>query len=189
VIDPPAVLTAGRRFLRGTLTHALLQHLPSLARQERPRAGARYLEIVAPELPQLVRESILAETLAVLEHPEFAPLFGEGSQAEVPITAEIVAPDARGFTVRVTGQIDRLLVTDDAVSIVDFKTNRPPPEEQANVPESYLLQLAAYRAVLQRIYPGRRVAAYLLWTDGARLMPLSDAALDAAERSLFMTKP
>ena len=38
--------------------------------------------------------------------------------------------------------------------------------------------LAAYRALLVRIYPGRVVRSYLLWTDQPRLMQLSDALLE-----------
>ena len=43
---------------------------------------------------------------------------------------------------------------------------------------AYLAQLAAYRAVLRRIYPDRPVRCALLWTDGPRLMPLDDGLLD-----------
>jgi ATP-dependent helicase/nuclease subunit A len=40
--------------------------------------------------------------------------------------------------------------------------------------------MAAYRALLQEIYPGRKIEAALLWTFDARLMALPDAALDRA---------
>ena len=43
----------------------------------------------------------------------------------------------------------------------------------------YLRQMAAYRRLLRDIWPGRPVEAALLWTDGARLMPLPDSLLDA----------
>ena len=45
---------------------------------------------------------------------------------------------------------------------------------------AYLAQMAAYRALLQVLYPGRTVSCALIWTDGARLMELPDAAMDAA---------
>jgi ATP-dependent helicase/nuclease subunit A len=69
-----------------------------------------------------------------------------------------------------SGRIDRLVVTADEVMIIDYKTNRPPPATAAEVAPVYLAQLAAYRAALERIYPGKRVRTVLLWTDGARLM-------------------
>ncbi|MCH9020521.1 MAG: PD-(D/E)XK nuclease family protein, partial [Proteobacteria bacterium] len=77
----------------------------------------------------------------------------------------------------VAGQVDRLAVADDAVLVVDYKTNRPPPASEAETPAAYLAQMAAYRAVLARIYPERSIRCALLWTDGPRLMQLSDAAL------------
>ena len=49
---------------------------------------------------------------------------------------------------RVSGQIDRLAVTDDAVLIADFKTNRPPPKTAEETPALYLAQMALYRAAL-----------------------------------------
>ena len=54
---------------------------------------------------------------------------------------------------------------------------RPAPETPEAVPPVYLRQMAAYRALLVRIYPDRAIHSYLLWTDQPRLMQLSDAQL------------
>ena len=45
---------------------------------------------------------------------------------------------------------------------------------------NYVRQLALYRAVLMRLYPGRPVRAALLWTDTPDLMEIPAADLDAA---------
>ena len=79
----------------------------------------------------------------------------------------------------VNGQIDRLVVLPDQVLIVDYKSNRPPPDSPAAVSAAYLAQLALYRALLRQVYPERRVGAALLWTWGPRLMAIPDAALDS----------
>ena len=71
-----------------------------------------------------------------------------------------------------------LLVTDAELLLVDFKTNRPPPTRAEDVHPMYLKQMAAYRAVVANIYPGRAVKCALLWTDGPMLMPLPDALLE-----------
>ena len=65
----------------------------------------------------------------------------------------------------------------ESLAVVDYKTNRGPPEDPAEVPEVYLKQMAAYRALLAEIYPDRRVDCYLLWTEGPRLMQLGPAQL------------
>lgn len=180
--DPPRPLTPSRpsgdmpaaqsplgssgdvyRFRRGTVTHRLLQILPDLKQDAWAEAARRFTGQAIHDLPSNVQEEIVRETLAVLQHPDYAPLFGPESQAEVPVTGY-----ARGRLV--SGQIDRLLVTDDAVWIVDYKTNRPPPEDVKDVPEAYRQQLNAYKTVLSSIYPQLSVRTFLLWTDGARLM-------------------
>ena len=71
----------------------------------------------------------------------------------------------------------RLVVGDDQVMVIDYKTNRPPPIDEAGVAPAYILQMARYRAVLSRIYPGKSICCALLWTNGPRLMELSDAVL------------
>jgi len=108
----------------------------------------------------------------VLSSPDFAPLFGPSSRAEVPVTGLL------NNGVVIAGQIDRLAVTDEAVWIVDFKTNRPPALTVTAVPKAYLKQLASYRAVLAPIYPGKSIKAALLWTHEARLMAIPAELLD-----------
>jgi len=77
-------------------------------------------------------------------------------------------------------QIDRLCVTETRVTIVDYKSNRPPPTDPADVSDLYLGQMAAYRELAREIYPGRDISCALLWTDGPHLMVLPDSLLDAA---------
>jgi ATP-dependent helicase/nuclease subunit A len=69
--------------------------------------------------------------------------------------------------------------------LVDYKTNRPPPTDVAAIAPAYLFQLAAYRLALAQIYPGKTVRAAILWTDGARLMPIPDAMLDEYAAKLW----
>ncbi len=163
------------RFRRGLLIHRLLELLPELPRERRPEACRRFLARPIHELEADAKEEIRREILRVLDDPVFAPLFGPGSRAEVRVAGEIGGLDR---TVVLSGQIDRLIVTAEEVLVLDYKTNRPPPAAEEDVAEIYLRQMAAYRAVLRRIYPGRAIGCALLWTDGPRLMPLSSRLLD-----------
>jgi ATP-dependent helicase/nuclease subunit A len=83
----------------------------------------------------------------------------------------------------VSGIVDRLVVTGDAVLIADYKTNDPVPHGPEDVPH-YVAQLALYRAVLAKLYPGHDIRAALVWTHAPDLMALSPQALDAALVSL-----
>ena len=85
-----------------------------------------------------------------------------------------------GRDVVVSGTIDRLSLSAGRVLIVDYKTNRPPPKNLSAVPEAYVVQLSLYRALLAQIYPGREIAAALLFTEAPRLIELPAALMDAA---------
>jgi ATP-dependent helicase/nuclease subunit A len=163
------------RFHRGLIIHRLLQLLPELPLAQRPAAAARLLARPAHNLDAAQQQAWAAETLAVLDHPAFAPLFGPGSRAEVPLSGTITG---RSGPYVVSGQIDRLLVAPDRVLVIDYKTNRPPPQNLEAVPALYLRQMAAYRALLREIWPDRPVEGALLWTDGPRLMALPEDLLD-----------
>ena len=172
--EPPALsplAAQGRdRFKRGLLVHRLLQALPELPIEEREIAARRFLALATHRLTAEQQDEIRRETLAVLDHPDFAALFGPGSQAEVPLIG-LIGRQA------LSGQIDRLVVAEDRVLIVDYKSLRPPPPAEDEVAPIYLRQLAAYQAALERIYPDREIRCALLWTEGPRLMPISPARL------------
>ncbi len=174
--EPPARSPLGpdgaARFRRGLLVHRLLEALPELPPRAREAACRRYLARAAHGLAAAAQEEIARETLAVLADAALAPLFGPGSRAEVALVGEV-----NGRVI--SGQIDRLLVGEREILVVDYKTNRAPPAAVEEVAVAYLRQMAAYRALLRRIYPGRRLRAALLFTDGPALMLLPDGLLDA----------
>jgi ATP-dependent helicase/nuclease subunit A len=181
----PLALAEDHRFLRGTLTHGLLEHLPTLDSAGWERAARSFVEQRGRALSPRARESIVAETLAVLRDPTFAPVFGPGSRAEVPIIAEIPSPLSSAPALRVVGQIDRLIRLDHAIMILDYKTNRPPPKNPDEVAAAYLYQLAAYCLAAQRIFKGLPVRAAILWTDGPRLMEIPAALIEAYRERLW----
>jgi ATP-dependent helicase/nuclease subunit A len=163
--------------LRGALVHRLLQALPDIPAERRAQAAADYLARAGTMLASEERAKIAEQVRLVLEDARFYELYGPGSRAEVPIVGRL---QIGGKTVRVSGQIDRLAVTQTSVLIADFKTNRPAPRRIAEVPATYLRQLALYRAVLAKLYPDKPLRAALIWTEAPDLMELSADVLDAA---------
>jgi ATP-dependent helicase/nuclease subunit A len=169
-VRSPLAADDGARFRRGRLVHRLLQSLPDLAPEDRPAAALAFLARPGLGLAPGEGNALAAEVLAVLDHPEAAPLFAPGSRAEVPIVG-LVGGRA------LSAQVDRLAIRDGEVLVVDYKTNRPPPQRPEGVARLYLAQMAAYRAVLSLVYPGKAVRCFLLWTDVPRLMELPDVLL------------
>ena len=55
----------------------------------------------------------------------------------------------------IAGTVDRLLVEDQRVSVIDFKTGRVPAND-ADIPAAHRAQMAAYRDALRVIFPDRR---------------------------------
>jgi ATP-dependent helicase/nuclease subunit A len=169
---------ARRALQRGLLVHRLMQSLPELAAGERAAAARRYIDRAGAAFEGDERDRLMAGVLGLFADARFAPLFAAGSRAEVPIVGRLHRPGRPD--VLVSGQIDRLVVTADAVLIADYKTNQVVPANPQAAPQAYLEQLALYRAVLGMIYPGRTVRAALVWTEGPDLMEFSASALDAA---------
>ncbi len=172
--EPPVTSPRNaKRFQRGILIHALLARLPDVEPDARHAIALRYLKARAPDEDA---EALAAQIIRILNDPEFAPAFSANSRAEIGLVADLpeIGPGAR-----INGRIDRLAVTDEEVLIVDFKTNRPPPTAEAEVAAVYRTQMALYRAAAAKIFPGKRIACALVWTEAPALMRLSDALLDA----------
>ncbi len=178
-----------KAMLRGTLLHRLMQALPEIAPERRETAARAFLERNAAPLDVAERERIAGRVLALLADPQFAQLFAAGSRAEVPVVGRLRRagrPD-----IIVSGQIDRLAVTAEAVLIADYKTNRLPPQAGEAPPPAYVQQLALYRAVLSHLYADRAIRAALIWTEIPAVMEIPAAALDEAfcPRHLHVTAP
>jgi ATP-dependent helicase/nuclease subunit A len=120
------------------------------------------------------QKKLAREVLKILAKPEFASVFGANSLAEVPISGRVGAA-------AVAGQIDRMVVGDDEVLIVDFKSGRQPPKRPEQTSPAYVRQLALYRAVMRDVFPTKTVRCALLWTDKPSLMEIPDTVLAKAE--------
>jgi ATP-dependent helicase/nuclease subunit A len=168
------------RFRRGELIHRLLELLPELPAADRARAAARLLAR-EPDLSAAHRAEMAAAALSVLNDSRFAEVFGPGSRAEAVVAGSSTRLPAG---LKLSGRVDRLVVLPDRVLVADFKTNRPAPDRVANADPAHIRQLALYAAVLGEVFPGRRVEAALVWTDGPKLMVVPENMLAASLAAL-----
>ena len=153
-----------KRFRRGNITHKLLQFLPDFAQDKRKNAALKFVHKNATDLSEKVRNDIVSEVMKIFANPKYAPFFSQQSMAEVSLTG--LMTDNR----IVSGQIDRLVIGENEIWIVDYKTNRPPPSDPKDIPLIYHKQLAAYHDSITEIYPNHKINCALLWTDGPSLM-------------------
>jgi ATP-dependent helicase/nuclease subunit A len=162
--EGPAAEAMRAAAFRGTLIHRLFERLPAVPIPDRPAAARRWL---AAQGAGAQADAIVAEVLAVLEDPAHAALFGADALAEAPV-AGLVDGQA------IAGIVDRLLVAEDRVLVVDFKTGLKVPDTAAGVALPHRRQMAAYAAVLARAFPGKRVEAALLYTAGPKFLLLAE---------------
>lgn len=175
--DPAAAM------LRGTRLHLLLEHLPG-----QPREDWRDLAISAlaggegglPDDGELA--GLLREASEVIEAPDLSDIMSPGPDAtvlkEVPLTAPLP-----GIGV-VHGNIDRLIVGDDLIHAIDYKSNSEVPVNPAQIPEGILRQMAAYRDALRMIWPDRRIEISVLWTASRTIMTIPDPVLNQVMATL-----
>ena len=173
---PSADSQQRRQNKRGQAIHSLLQELPDFppaTRKDYARQKAKALGL----------EQGLSDRLAdLLDLPDVQPFLGEGSQAEAEIYLQV---DGAAFV----GRIDRLRITEDAIYLLDYKSNREVPAT-VDPNHEYVQQLGFYAQALSDIYPGRRLVVGLLWTQNGQLSLLSPELLtQACERIRTSSQP
>ncbi|MDG2532456.1 double-strand break repair helicase AddA [Sphingomonas sp. HITSZ_GF] len=179
VADPPPTPAMRAAAERGRLLHALFERLPSVSPADRPAAAERWLAGAGGVADPALRAELSGAALAVTEDSRFSALFGPDSLGEAPIAAVV------GEGLVVSGTVDRLVVTDSHVRVIDFKTGRRAPASLEAIPPYHLRQMAAYAAALAVIFPGRTVEAGLLYAAGPVLHLLPPDLLAAHKPGLL----
>jgi ATP-dependent helicase/nuclease subunit A len=162
---------------RGNATHKLFEVLPDIKPEDRYTLAKDYLEKTCPALSAKQRDEILESVFNVFSDERFKMFFEGEGQAEVSLAGRL---DIKSGSMLVTGQIDRLIVSDDQVTILDYKTNRHVPQTLEETPDEYITQLALYRDLVARIYKDKAITSALLWTQTPELMVIPEEVLDRA---------
>ena len=153
----------GNFYKRGTVIHKLLQYITAMDKTKRQEAAQCFLKAQLPDFNDKEIKNIISEVSKLCEvYPE---IFSAHSMAEVPIIGEV------GGKI-ISAKVDRLVIEQDRVIIVDYKTNRPAATTLEDVPDIYLNQLSTYKELLQKLYPQKKVETYILWTNTCNMMKL-----------------
>ncbi|MEW9920511.1 double-strand break repair helicase AddA [Marimonas sp. MJW-29] len=153
----------------GSVLHELLERLPQLEEPARTSAARQ----ITRHLDNERSAEAIAEAVQVITLPTLADVFSPNSLTEIPITGTVSGR-------RLHGVIDRLLIGDDVVQLIDYKTNRQVPDRPETCPEGLLRQMGAYAALLSQTFPAHEIKTAILWTANATLMPLSHDLVTAA---------
>ncbi|MEL7211264.1 MAG: double-strand break repair helicase AddA [Pseudomonadota bacterium] len=152
--------------LRGTQIHLLLEHLAG-------QPETRWLSLSETLLGEQALPTVFDEAKSTLTHSDLAFLFESSALAEVPISASLPIG-------RIHGTIDRLVLSDDTILAVDFKSNRGVPNRPEETPDGVLRQMAAYQNGLAQIYPDHQIETAIVWTAAPKLMRLPHSLVNDA---------
>ncbi|MDR2412567.1 MAG: UvrD-helicase domain-containing protein, partial [Holosporales bacterium] len=150
--SPSLAIEDTKEAFRGRILHQLLEELP---RSPAALWVARGREILQ-SYPAEDTDALLEEALNVLT--TYRNLFSDPTTSELSFFLP-----GRGV-----GRIDRLHVTEEALWLIDFKTDRQIPTSPAQIPLAYKEQLRFYITAFQTGPLPIRVA--ILWTSAPLLM-------------------
>ncbi|HGG06335.1 MAG TPA: double-strand break repair helicase AddA [Aliiroseovarius sp.] len=156
---------------QGTLLHRLLEVLPDHPQETWSKIASAVMGSESSE----PNDALIETATALLKNPALSHIFAPGTLAEVAITANLASLGNQ----QIYGSIDRLLVTNTSVTIVDFKSNAVVPNRPENIPDGILRQMAAYMQAVQQVFPEHIVDCAILWTTNAELMPIPDHLLQS----------
>lgn len=155
--------------MRGVVYHRILQWMESYRPSDEADLYA-WIEREAPHWSTAHKQRALGDIWRLYRDPGFRWLWESPSLREVNIAGTIM-PDGR--PVAFTGQIDRLVMMDGYRVAVDYKTSASIPEF-SDIPVSYIMQMLAYKRLLEADGSGIPVRAALLYTAGPVLYWLDE---------------
>ncbi|MCM8778860.1 MAG: UvrD-helicase domain-containing protein [Candidatus Omnitrophica bacterium] len=146
------VLRDKESIVYGEVIHAVLSHIGNLYYREKSSLLTEAIEKVKVNFPYFDKYEEIRKTITtLLEKEEFKEFF---SLAEGSLFQELELVDRFGNTQR----IDRLIVKEDSVWLIDYKTGKERKDEDIE-------QVKTYLSILCEIYPGRELKGFLIYLD------------------------
>ena len=131
---------------RGIWLHKAFELLPNIPLEMRRDV----LSTSLPDAPEELRTMAL-DMFTALEKTD-PWLFTENTFAEVAVPL-----------LHTKGVIDRLIMADEKITIVDFKTDLDIPPAGEKMPTHYAQQLRTYQQAMQAVYPDIPIQTALVW--------------------------
>lgn len=154
---------------QGVVYHRLLQWMEAYALVDE----AELLQWVIRETPgwgKPKQRQAAGHLWALFCDPALGWLWHAPSRREVTIAGTI---EVEGAPRMFAGQLDRLVILPDCRVVVDYKTSLVVPALEA-IPDAYLMQMLAYKRLLEADGSGIPVKTALLYTSGPTLYMLDD---------------
>jgi ATP-dependent helicase/nuclease subunit A len=152
---------------RGIAIHAMLEWLSEEDGADVETLPASLANSLGrePENPDL--QDWWQEAVSTYRHPDFAQLFDPHNyrQAMNEVAVQYLENEQLIY-----GIIDRVVIQDDAVLVIDYKTHQPAHENQlAALTEEYREQMRLYARAAELLWPDKIIKAGLLLTHNSQL--------------------
>ncbi|MDH5765430.1 MAG: UvrD-helicase domain-containing protein [Gammaproteobacteria bacterium] len=149
--------------IRGIVIHRCLD----LLTREHPFTEAGIKQLLKTETSYLVTETKLdqwlTEAMTLIDHPDLTDIFQPDNQTKIYNEAPVqyMLDDYL-----VHGIIDRLLVKDDSIILVDYKTHQQATVDNLkDIADSYTEQMRLYAEGVKQIWPEKKLQTALLFTS------------------------
>ena len=142
---------------------------------DREPAAERFIASLSQEVSFDLRQIIKDSSLKILASPSLAFLFEDKSRGCLPISGNI---NIGGQSSLIYSSIDRLIFRDSFIILVTFLTGHPSSSDPPKISKNSIQELAINTALAKTVFPGKHVAASILWTDEQQLEPVSHDMLE-----------
>lgn len=154
---------------RGVIYHRVLQWMELYAPADKAELHA-WIKREAPHWNAKQWQEAAERLWHLYSMPEWRWMWESPSHREVNIAGTL---DIHGVPTRFAGQIDRLVMLPERRVILDYKTSARVPDQE-HIPESYKIQMLAYKKLLEADGSGLSVSVGLLYTAGPVLYMLDE---------------
>ncbi|MCH9780162.1 MAG: UvrD-helicase domain-containing protein [Alphaproteobacteria bacterium] len=161
---------------RGSIIHKALSLLPHPGVD----AALAWLENFTPTMAAPERQALITEFDRLLVSPLIQSWLTVGADRDVFVERTLCGDVLDVQTQEILpmrGDVDRIIVHESVVEVIEMKTHIRPPRRAAQIAESHLRQLAAYCALAQGIWPHHRIDGKLLWTSTLSFMAIDASTL------------
>ncbi len=159
---------------QGLAIHALLEHLSKIEPHIREKVAQKALNILLPDHKEKHKE-IISKALKIISNPKFQFIFADNSRAEVPF---FVNGTKNKKPISIVGRLDRIIINNDRVWIIDFKTDENIAKNITQLAKPYMVQMALYAAVGRRLFANKKINIAILWTKDETLLEIPENILE-----------
>ncbi len=156
--------------IRGEIIHRMLELMTNRNPPARPLVTQVIKEAYGQHMTPETLNAWLDEATTLIESPPLRWLFDPSQYLSAHNEMTINFTEGKN---KVSGVIDRLVINNDSVIIIDYKTHRNVNHDNASlIAENYRGQLDMYQSGIQAIWPDKTIKKRLLFTNSGHCLTL-----------------